>query len=234
MKAFTIGLMVGAFGCFVMVRWFNPTENTPAEQASLNSVPAIDPPAKTYPSCPEPIRAGLRTTPSGMDESMRTPKLTRLADVPPTSGIPSTREERKIALEDLSEDEASDLCQRAYRLRAAREQAAKDAEPKDAAWAYSTEQLIRQHVEANLPADQYSVLKVECRTTYCELRLEGTSQEGRDLAEKVGLSIPSQPWSDIAQGGQSGGSDGTKWHMEFEWFRPTSESERRQWLRNRD
>lgn len=93
---------------------------------------------------------------------------------------------------------------------------------------------MRQHIEMHLPADKYTTLQIECRTTFCELRMEGARTEGKDLAEKVVQQIQFQDWSDIAQKGSGGGLEGETWYIEYSWFRPRTESERRIWFWNRD
>jgi hypothetical protein len=242
MKAFALGLIVGAVVCFAVVRLtdlgarrtpspdnFQSTRSHPVAFRAGERSSCTDPgPATSVPS----LHAGTLSTES------RTPAVSSAKDErSPLQRSPSAStavEKKRMSIEDLNEKEASEVCQRAHNLQQEREQAAKDAEPKDAGWAFSMEQLIRQHVESHLPPDQYSVLKVECRTTFCQLELKGRSQEGRDLADKVASTIPNQLWSDIAPMGQSGGSDGTTWHIQYEWYRPRTESERRLWLRNRD
>jgi hypothetical protein len=66
------------------------------------------------------------------------------------------------------------------------------------------------------------------------LRMQGTSADGKDMAEKIVQQIQQQEWSDIAQRASGSGSDSETWYVEYDWFRPRTESERRQWFWNRD
>ncbi|MGH7179421.1 MAG: hypothetical protein ACREJC_18740 [Tepidisphaeraceae bacterium] len=94
---------------------------------------------------------------------------------------------------------------------------------------------MRQHIEMHLPVDKYTKLRVECRTTFCELRMEGTSTDGKELTDKVVQQIQQQEWSDIAEKKRSGsGSNGETWFIRYDWFRSRTESERRMWFWNRD
>lgn len=92
---------------------------------------------------------------------------------------------------------------------------------------------MRQHVEANVPADEYTKLQIECRTTFCELKMAGTRAEGRTLADQVASDVALQPWSDVALNGSGGSSDGANWTIEYEFYRPRTESERRLRLQHR-
>jgi hypothetical protein len=139
-----------------------------------------------------------------------------------------------LSVDNLSEQELAAISQRAYQLRQQREQAKKDAEPKDPGWAYSMEMLIRQHMESQLSADQYSKLDIQCRTTFCEMKMTGSGTEGLNSADRVAKEIARQPWSDIARKGGGSGSDGNGWHLEYEWYRPRTESERKAWFQTRD
>lgn len=235
MRAFAFGLIVGACACFAVLRIVDrpvaqPTQNEPLPVPSSRPV-GVEP--NQAPSCPDVANVSLAQSKQLEPKTIAEPSAERDAGNPPL--VPSgsvTVAQRPITLADLSEKDAGQLCMQAERLRHQREQAAKAAEPKDAGWAYSMEQLIRQHLESHVPADNYTKLQLECRTTFCELRMEGgTGKEGMALVEQVANDIPNQPWSDIAQKGGGSGSAGDQWHLEREWYRPMTESERRMWLR---
>lgn len=238
MRAFAFGLIVGACACFAVLRIVDPPLAQPALVEPL-PVPStrrpVDIEPNNPPSCPQVANVNLAH--SKQPEPKATPEQPAARDDGVSQSVPSaqvTVAKKTITLADLSEMDAAQLCTEAQRLRHQRELAAKAAEPKDAGWAYSMEQLIRQHLESHVPADKYTKLQLECRTTFCELSMEGTDKEGLALVEKVANDIPNQPWSDIAQKGGGGGSAGDQWHLEREWYRPTTESERRMWLRQRN
>jgi hypothetical protein len=134
-----------------------------------------------------------------------------------------TPSDRAKFIGELSENEASEICSRAAVLQQNRERAKKDAEPKDAAWAYSMEMLIRQHVESQIASDEYTKLEIQCRTTFCELSIEGKEQEAQDRVSRVLQEVERQSWSDIVQWGSGGGSDQNGWHLHQEWHRPTGD-----------
>jgi hypothetical protein len=231
MKAFVFGVVVGAVACFSVIRVMDPRVGRDAAPERLLAGSAAP---SSYRDIGPARAAASAETLGGSAEGqsgVEIPALDRSLNATPPS-VPSKA--GKDWMQQLTEQEASELCTRASQLRQAREQTAKDAEPKDAGWAYSMEQLIRQHIEMHLPADKYTKLLVECRTTFCELRMEGSSTDGGELAEKVVQQIQHQEWSDIAQKGSGGGSNGETWYVEYDWFRPRSESERRRWFWNRD
>jgi hypothetical protein len=231
MKAFAFGLVVGALACFGVVKVAD-------RQGAPDAAPEpLIVGAATPSSCPDVHRESLAapaatSVRSAGGQSVVQLRTTNQIPAAAPTGVPP--EFGKDWIERLTERQAQELCTRANQLQAAREQGAKDAEPKDAGWAYPMEQLMRQHIEMHLPADKYTTLRVECRTTFCELRMEGASADGRELAEQVVQQIQHQPWSDIAQKGNGGGSSGESWHLHYDWIRPRTESERRAWFWNRD
>lgn len=237
MRAFVFGSIVGACACLAVLRIVNPPLAQPAvvEPLPVRPTHAVDLEPNQTPSCPAVTSVNL--VHSKQPEPKATAEQPAARDDGNSRSVPSgqiTVAQKPITLADLSEKDAAELCTHAQRLRQQRELAAKAEEPKDAGWAYSMEQLIRQHLESHVPADKYTILQLECRTTFCELRMEGTDKEGQALAEKAASDIPNQAWSDIARKGGGGGSTGDKWHAEYEWYRPTTESERRMWLRQRN
>jgi hypothetical protein len=220
MKTFALGLIVGVLLCFAFIRFAGSdgAKNAVIEPAPANGTASVTAQPSEPLSCPEPPPIAEAAKPS-----------------PPPAVIQRVVEKRPIAIEALSEKEASELCVMAHQLRQKREQATRDAEPKDAGWAYPMEQLIQQHVQSLVPADQYSKLTIECRTTFCELKMESTTDAGIELADKAARTIPNQAWSDIAPKGSSRGADGKgTFHMRYEWYRPRTEAERRMFFRHRE
>jgi hypothetical protein len=211
MKTFVLGILVGALVCFGVIRFID-------HEVAPDAAPE------------RPIAAALAPARSVNSDPAKSADVERPAVEPP----PALAKAPSDWVEELTEEEAQELCSYASRLQQAREQAVKDAEPKDAGWAYSMEQLMKQHIEMHLPADQYTKLQIECRTTFCELRMEGKSTDGRELAEKIVQQIQFQDWSDIAQKGNGGGSEGESWYIHYDWFRPRTERDRRAWFWHRD
>ena len=227
MKAFGSGLAIGALTCFVVIRTTDQ-DPTPSVNRVTTSAVSKEATPTVNPSCAAGVdkdSAALSNNPARATE--RPASNATIASAPVPALPNASHEVRPDWIERLSEREADEVCTRAHQLRRAREQAAKDAEPKDVGWAYSMEQLIRQHTEMHLPADKYTKLQVECRTTFCEMRLEGPNLDDQTVAAEVLHQIPQQVWSDVVQKGYGSGSDGRAWYIEYEWFRPRTEAERR-------
>jgi hypothetical protein len=231
MKEVVLGMVVGALACFGVVRLTDrQVVADPAPQRLIAE-------SATRPAGSDAglARGGASTqalSDSAAEQRVVPAAMTdKSSAAPPPSDLPKAEDDW---IERLSERQAYEICNRSSQLRQAREQAAKDAEPKDAGWAYPMEQLIRQHIEMHLPADTYTKLSVECHTSFCELRLESTGMDGKELADKVVQQIQHQQWSDIVQRRSGGGVDGETWYVEYDWFRPRTETERRTWFWSRD
>lgn len=89
------------------------------------------------------------------------------------------------------------------------------------------EQLIRTHIETYVPENSYTKLEIQCRTTFCELKMEGRDAESLDLVDKIAQEIAYQAWSDMVPWSHGGGSDSRSWHTHHEWRRISDEAERR-------
>lgn len=233
MKAFAFGAVVGALVCFAAIRVMGPrvTQVTALEPLPAGPIGYVDSKPDQRASTPDtqvPVRSVEPT-----NNSERSATGEPADSQAPSSGL-SLVNKRCISIEDLSEEDVRAIATRAYQLAQQRERAKKDAEPKDAGWAYSMEMLIRQHIESHLPADRYTSLKIECRTTFCQLNMTGTGAEARAIADRLAKEIPRQPWSDIAQKGAGGGSNGDAWHIDYEWYRPRTDSERKLWFGMRE
>jgi hypothetical protein len=216
MRAFAFGLIVGAAVCFAVLRIIDspPAQDAENEQLAAHPVPPPIPASSIAPSCPEVTKVSAAPTPSR-------PSAERNNE--PKAPIDQAR----IALDATSDQEANQLCSHALGRKERRERARKEAEPKDAGWAYSTEELVRYHIESQMSPDQYKKLQIDCRTTFCEVTMEGVGEESRVLANKVAQEIAKQPWSEMVYRGSGGSSIGDDWTFKHEWFRPTTESERR-------
>jgi hypothetical protein len=232
MKAFAFGVVIGALACFGIIRASDPkVAQEPATEPSLSrsvTTPTLCSDSSSASATASPHIEARTISEGSAGEVTRT-------GIAPVGALPNVSPEpAEDWIERLSEAEARQLCSRERQLRQARERAAKDAEPKDAGWAYSMEQLMRQHIEMQLSADKYRKLRLECRTTFCELRMEGTSADGQELAHDVLRQIQHQDWSDVVQKGSGGGSDSETWYVEYDWFRPRTDSERQLWMSTRE
>jgi hypothetical protein len=230
MKLFLFGIVVGALACFGVIRFVD--RQVPPDAAPERPISAAAPERPIAAVAPErPIAAAGPAPASAADTGAVKSAAVGLPSVEPP---PAVANAPSNWIENLTEREASELCTYANRLQQAREQAVKDAEPKDAGWAYSMEQLMRQHIEMHVPADQYTKVKIECRTTFCELRMEGKKADSRELADTILQQIQFQDWSDIVQQEAGTGSSEEGWHLDYNWLRLRTETDRRRWLWYRD
>ncbi len=218
MKAFVLGVFTGAIACLAVVRISGIAQvvkpEPPLVDASVSIEPAVQPSSslclagESAKRQPEPIERVAGTVRERVSDSR--------IDRP---GIPET----PGWIEELSEKEANEICLRVDNLRKQKERAKKDAEPKDPAWAYAMEMLIHQHVDSQIPADQYTNLQIQCRTTFCELSVRGSGQEAQDRVAKVLQEVEWQPWSDVVAWGRASGSDARGWNLHYEWYRPNDD-----------
>lgn len=106
------------------------------------------------------------------------------------------------------------ICDEWNRLALQRRQAARDAEPKDSSWAYSMEQLLRQHITSELGRHRVERFDIDCRTTYCVLQASGTSEDARAAFQRISQAVWQEPWSDFRTGEVSGTGYGDSWKQE--------------------
>jgi hypothetical protein len=242
MKAFALGMIVGGMVCFGVTRVIDglTVERHMPEHVQMDATQPVDTPARepSFSADPDEVASMQPAAQPVQSKSPQEgpPGAEPVTDAPTQVDAPPLKK-RRLANNEVDEKEALEICEWARKVEYQRERDRKDAEPKDPGWAYSMEQLIRQHIEANVPKGEYTQLRIDCRTTFCELEAEGTSKDGREHLMNVGQEIPNQPWSDVTP--KAAGS-GTKqrtvdtWYVEFEWYRPQNERERRLWqsLRN--
>lgn len=234
MRAFAIGLVVGTGLCFLAMRFIYPPAAPEAvnQQVVVRSTPVEIPPAAA-PSCPEVTTVSAPTPQIDEKKTLETrPAVRDTVNAQPESIVVTKAVRRRVSIDDFTDEEATSLCAQMYTRQQQRERAVKDAEPVDIGWAYPMEQLMRQHLESRLSSDQYSALKVECRTTFCELNMAGVGTDNREQAQKLANEIAGQPWSDVVgKGNSSTGGSGDTWSIAYEWFRPRTDAEKRIWQR---
>jgi len=222
MKTFAVGFLLGAIVCFIVMRVVAP--RSPVEPAAVNEQVAVrssssQTPQLAAPSCPE-------------IKNVETQRIETSA--PASASAVVTNVVRRVSIDDYTDQEAQQICTQMYQRQAQRERDKKDAEPVDAAWAPAMEMLIRQHVESSLARKQYSQMTLQCRTTFCELKIEGAGgEENLKLAQAFVQEIANEPWAEsLVNKGISGtGRGGDTWEVRQEWFRPRTETELRLWGR---
>lgn len=90
-----------------------------------------------------------------------------------------------------------DVCTELAERRMAREQAARDAEPKDPTWAYSMEQKLREYTSRGFRASEIQVTAIDCKTTLCEITAQGFAAETSEEFNKVMSAVREEPWNDF-------------------------------------
>jgi hypothetical protein len=95
-------------------------------------------------------------------------------------------------------DETKQLAEcRALRERQHKaEQAARAAETKDPAWAYATEQKLREYLSRRLRTTPIEVTGIDCRATFCEIRGQGFLPASDEFRLAV-AGVHQESWSDF-------------------------------------
>jgi hypothetical protein len=113
-----------------------------------------------------------------------------------------------------AEEQAMAACTAQIVERQDRERAARDAEPRDSSWADPMEQLLRQHITAQLVQHPVATMEIACRATFCMIRASGKTMDSQLAFQKVSQAAAEEPWSDVLASGYSGGSIGDDWQAE--------------------
>ncbi len=95
-------------------------------------------------------------------------------------------------------DETKQLAQcRAQRERQHKaEQAARAAETKDLAWAYATEQKLREYLSRRLRTTPIEVTEIDCRATFCEIKGQGFLPASDEFRLAI-AGVLEESWSDF-------------------------------------
>lgn len=146
----------------------------------------------------------MRSTPS--DKSDESAATTAAPAAPQQTGSPAadnkaaaaTTGTLRVATWPPTAGERPDtICDELSNRRMAREQATRDAEPKDPAWAYPMEQKLREVVSPRLQTKQIEVISIDCKTTFCELRAQALGPETNEGFNRVMEGVREQPWNDF-------------------------------------
>jgi hypothetical protein len=70
-------------------------------------------------------------------------------------------------------------------------------EERDLAWAYGTEQAIRQYLATNKAASKFEVVLVECRTSFCEVQARGYADDAWPSWLLIMHDVTKQSWSEF-------------------------------------
>lgn len=113
-----------------------------------------------------------------------------------------------------AEEQALTACSEQAYERQERARAAQEAEPRDSSWADPMEQLLRQHITAQLVKHPVGHMEIACRATFCKIKATGNTADSQLAFQKVSQEAAAEPWSDLQNSGYSGGSYGDDWHAE--------------------
>jgi uncharacterized lipoprotein YmbA len=138
---------------------------------------------------------------SSFSDSVKAGKVTYTAEV--------RRKQSYASAVEQNESPERTACNRLSGRRQQRERAALEAEPRDTGWADPMEQLLRQHLAAQLTRQDVE-LDISCRTTFCRIKAKGQAQEALFRLQKVMSAVESEPWANLRfgpGGGIAGYSD---------------------------
>lgn len=79
------------------------------------------------------------------------------------------------------------------------------AEPKDDSWAHHTELAILDFLSNRPNSTHFDILYVECRTTFCQIRVSGFDESTRPEWQQIVYDLRQQSWFDFNQQGNSSG-----------------------------
>lgn len=113
-----------------------------------------------------------------------------------------------------AEEQAMAACTAQQVERQQRELDARNAEPRDSSWADPMEQLLRQHITAQLVKHPFGHMEITCRSTFCEIKATGKTTQSYLAFQKVSQEAAGEPWSDLLVTGSGGGAYGDDWHQE--------------------
>ena len=173
---FVAGIAVG-----VMVTRLTP--DPPATEAKVTiGIPAA-PPDSTPVATPSAVATGSSARPPSAADSINVDTVAEARPVPAaTSPIePATAE--SVAVQPIDAGEVfnkvlAQPSQAGFENNIAEAHRALEREKRDDGWAYSMEAEIQNSMVNEVSTGAFRAEHVECRTTMCELRLSGNSDQG--------------------------------------------------------
>ncbi len=121
-----------------------------------------------------------------------------------------------------AEEQALAACTAQQIERQERELAARNAEPRDSSWADPMEQLLRQHITAQLVKHPFGHMEIACRATFCEIKASGQKMDSYLAFQKVAQEVGSEPWANLRNGEGGGSAYGESWKQEYTLYRRES------------
>src|SRR3954465_9534692 len=75
-------------------------------------------------------------------------------------------------------------------------------EAQDPAWSYDMQKKLERFFADHALADQFNVISVDCRTTYCEIKAEGKAEDESTRAfSQAALEITQLGWGLLIESG---------------------------------
>jgi hypothetical protein len=181
--------------------------------AAVARLPAAAPATSATPgnAAPAPIR-DEPVQPKAVEPQHATP-LSEPKQPPNAQNVPSNQARPRsapIAPGPKDEKQQMAACSTLWDSQKKREQAAHDAETKDPAWAYATEQKLREWAARRLRATSIEVIAIDCKTTFCDLVAQGFGQESSNEISNALEDVHKEPWSDFTWSSLSNTTEGRK------------------------
>lgn len=219
MKALIIGLVVGGAMAVAAERliFHRSPESEPLPPPSAQANGSTPPRATQIPAPSRLPTEEVRRSETTLASPTRSHESGGVSE-PMSAAIDTTAIARQY-IATLSDRELSELWAERHNEKERRAQAARDAEPKDAAWAYSMEQLLGQHLARTLSPHQIEHIKIDCRTSFCEIAWRGKSEEDFLEFQRESNEVAQEPWAKLSYPGSSSGSDGINWHALVRYYR---------------
>ena len=168
---------VAVGGLVVAVIWALQPDRQPPELASDTAAPV----ASSAPDAERPasVNASAATEPE--------------SDAPiPTAESPANNSQVASSAPQLNWIEAR--------------RAALDSEPRDESWSYFTEQAVEQYLARHADISGFTVDFIECRSTICQIGVEGFNESTGPIWQQILLDMRQQPWYEFGQVGTSTGN----------------------------
>jgi hypothetical protein len=124
------------------------------------------------------------------------PRQDRTAPVEPT---PQVRTGAPQTATRLTKQEQQQLaaCDAAWQRKTKLEQAARDAETKDPAWAYQMEDKLREYTAKRFQSIPIEVTGIDCKTTFCDVTAQGFTPETAAAFNDAISALTLQPRGDF-------------------------------------
>jgi hypothetical protein len=189
-KLVAIGASLAAFA---IAAWLvrSPSGGDAGTTKSPELAPALPAPRDRLESA-EPSPAAKPAEPVALAaarESARAPSARRT----PTDEPPS----EPAAAGPIDEAQQLAQCRALWERERKAEQAARAAEAKDSAWAYTTEQKLHEYLSRRFRTSPIEVTRIDCRATFCEITGQSFAPEGANEFSLALQGVQQESWSDF-------------------------------------